>query len=317
VSGRNVLTNVHFGPPINRDGTTLIKDGVPETEAQPPFLLRFSPQMFAREAPEIFEHDSETNRLRLKEGKKEPWIKPASNRTKDVINTWMYCYDCKSRYCPDSRSVPRTHLTFRDRASQLNLRPVRQNITNGDTQSQPGSQPEPEPTIDEQSVLPEEEVTLPEEIVPEPITTVYPTLDEYERKWTNELAKHTKENKGEFERDNLVPTPIATLFQDCPNVAFDELKSSESQSRLSVCRPFSAFEHSTFQDGVPRYSSITGEVNFRRRATRTLASMMGFILNKHDGVVDMKNLKLPELKALHECQSYLFLHTHNNTIMFD
>jgi len=298
VSGRNALTNVHFGPPINRDGATLIRDGIPETKAQPPFLLRFSPQMFAKEAPDIFEHDPETNRLRLKEGKNEPWIKPESNRSKDTTNTWLYCYDCKSRYCPDSRSVPKTHLTYRDRASQLNLRPVTRNIKS-ETQSQPESQPEPEPTIDE-PVLPEEEVNLPEELIPEPITTLYPTLDEYERKWTDELAKHTKENTGELERDNLVPKPIANLFQDCPNVAFDELKSSESQSRLSVCRPFSAFEHPNFQDGVPRYSSITGEVNFRRRATRTLASMMGFILNKHDGA-DMKNLKIPELKALHEC----------------
>ena len=107
VNGRNVLTNVYFGPPVDRDGTILVKDGVPETKAQPPFLLRFSPQLFAKEAPEIFDHDPETNRLRLKEGKTEPWIKPESNRSKDTTKTWLYCYDCKSRYCPDSRSAPK------------------------------------------------------------------------------------------------------------------------------------------------------------------------------------------------------------------
>jgi len=310
VSGRNTLTNVHFGPPINRDGAILVKDGSPETQAQPPFLLRFSPQMLAKEAPEIFEHDPETNGLRLKAGKHEPWIKQESHRTKETTNTWTYCYDCKSRYCADSRSVPKTHLTYRDRASQLNIRPVTRNLT-GETQSQP--EPEPE-HITEEPAIPEE-VTLPEEIVPEPVVPEYPTLEEYERKWTDELAKHIKENKGNFDRDNLVPKPIANLFQDCPYVSFDELKSSEAQSRLSVCRPFSAFEHPTFQDGVPRYSSLTGEVNFRRRATRTLASMMGFILNKHDGA-DMKNLTTPELKALHECQPYLFSHKHHKRIKF-
>ena len=200
------------------------------------------------------------------------------------------------------------------------------------------------------------------------------------------MAKHSKTNEWPFDKGNLIPTPIPNMFQDAPHVSFDKLKSSEAQSRLSVCRPFSAFEHPNFHEGVPRYSSITGEINFRRRATRTLvewfsswkvlmslghiflgmvssfvflwrstyylipcrsaqvyeilnnskdiytksqrnvdtqkktnqffvfewvvrpsintyltlASMMGFVLNKHDGC-DMKNLKTPELKALHEC----------------
>ena len=125
-------------------------------------------------------------------------------------------------------------MPYRDRASQLNLRPATRNVRR-ETQSQE-SQPDPEPAIDEQA-LPEEEVILPEASVPEPITTVYPTLEEYEKKWSDELAKHTKPNKGAFERDNLVPEPIANLFQDCPHVAFDDLKSAEAQSRLSVCRP--------------------------------------------------------------------------------
>ena len=38
-----------YGPPINRDGKILVKDGEPDTTAQPPFLLRFSPQLFAKE----------------------------------------------------------------------------------------------------------------------------------------------------------------------------------------------------------------------------------------------------------------------------
>ncbi len=131
-------------------------------------------------------------------------------------------------------------------------------------------------------MLPEEdEIVLPEEVIPEPIVTKYSTMEEYQRKWDGELTKHSKTNEGEFAKENLIPKPIPNLWQDVPHVAFDELKSTEAQSRLSVCRPFSAFEHPHFREGVPKYSSLTGEINFRRRATRTLASMMGFILNTY------------------------------------
>ena len=64
----------------------------------------------------------------------------------------------------------------------------------------------------------------------------------------------------------------------------------------------SAFQPSSVMNGVPRFSHITGDVFFRRRATQTLASMMGFILNKNRGSY-MKNLKPHELKALHERRS--------------
>jgi len=302
VSGRACLSNVYFGPPINRDGT-IIKDGTARIEAQPPFLLRFSPQLFAKEAPEIFEYDPATNRLRLKEGKRQPWLKSFKNRSKDEANTcWLYCYDCKVRYCPDSKTLPKTHLPYRDRSSQLNLRPFTRNLSEVGSQSQPEPEAEPIDEItDRLLVVPEEDgVVLPEEVIPKPITTEYPSLQQYEKEWNDKLTTHSKTNEGQFDTGNLIPTPIPNMFQDAPHVAFDKLRSSEAQSRLSVCRPFSAFEHPTFHDGVPRYSSITGEINFRRRATRTLASMMGFVLNKHNGS-DMKNLKTPELEALHEC----------------
>ena len=221
ISGRNCLSNVYFGPPMNRDGAILIKDGVPTTHAQPPFLLRFSPRSFAKEAPEIFDYDPVTNRLRLKEGKREPWLKPLTNRSKTDANTsWLYCYDCKVRYCPDSKSLPKTHLPYRDRASQLNLRPFTRNLSGADSQSQP--EPEAEPTDDitkEPLALPEEdEVILPEDVVPQPPVTEYPTLEQYEKKWDDQLTKYSKSNEGDFDNDNLIPTPIPNLFQDCPHI---------------------------------------------------------------------------------------------------
>ena len=104
-NGSNVLSNVYFGEPINRDDNILIEEGVPKTNAQPPFLLRWHPKLFAEQAPEMFDYDEDTNRLRLKDGETEPWRKPESNRSKtDTKNTWLYCYDCKVRYCPDSKA---------------------------------------------------------------------------------------------------------------------------------------------------------------------------------------------------------------------
>ena len=54
-------SNKSSGPPCNRDGQAVTRqDGTPDAEAQPPFLLRYSPQLFAKEAPEMFSHDPET-----------------------------------------------------------------------------------------------------------------------------------------------------------------------------------------------------------------------------------------------------------------
>ena len=58
----NTVSNKKVGPPIDRDGKVLMHEGVPQTSAQPPFLLRYSPMVFAEEAPAMFSHDPETNR---------------------------------------------------------------------------------------------------------------------------------------------------------------------------------------------------------------------------------------------------------------
>ena len=88
----SALSNKMTGQPIDRDGNPLLKDdGSPNEGAPPPFLLRFSPALFAKEAsisvihiacnkhivktqaPAMFQHDPDTNRLSLKEGMREPW----------------------------------------------------------------------------------------------------------------------------------------------------------------------------------------------------------------------------------------------------
>ena len=53
--------------------------------------LRYSPQLFAREATEMFEHDPVTNRLRLRAGKTPPWLRQMCKSKKDLGKTWLYC----------------------------------------------------------------------------------------------------------------------------------------------------------------------------------------------------------------------------------
>ena len=81
---------------MNRDGTTLVSAaGAPETQAQPPCLLRYSPQLWAKELPTMFVHDPETNKLSLQPGRHPPWIRKTSEQdrasTRDSTKTWLYC----------------------------------------------------------------------------------------------------------------------------------------------------------------------------------------------------------------------------------
>ena len=65
---------------------------------QPPFLLRWSPSFFAREAGAVFEHDDDTNRLSLREGAWAPWLRkqcPESDERK-----WLYCQACSDKWFP-------------------------------------------------------------------------------------------------------------------------------------------------------------------------------------------------------------------------
>ena len=92
---------------------------------------------------------------------------------------------------------------------------------------------------------------------------------------------HSAPNPGPFCRENLVPDPIPQLWQDCPYVPFDALRSDEAQARLSRCRPISGLQTARIEDGVNHYVHNVGEVNFRRRAPLQLASTLGFVLPRY------------------------------------
>ena len=89
------------------------------------------------------------------------------------------------------------------------------------------------------------------------------------------------------------------MFEDCPYVPFDKLKTDDALSRLSRCRPLSGFKPSHCEDGSVRFAHMTGECNFYRRAPLQLASTLGFILNKRSG--KFMGLEPEEQAAVHEC----------------
>ena len=114
-TGRGI-SNCKAGHPIDKNGTTVHTEaGCPDTGAQPPCFLRFSPKLFAEEAPHIFEHDPATNRLRLKNTEGGyPWF--AEKR-----GHWLYCTDCYERYIAKTE---KSHVPFRDKASQHCMKPT-------------------------------------------------------------------------------------------------------------------------------------------------------------------------------------------------
>ena len=146
----------------------------------------------------MFEYDQESNRLRLKGTKDAPWMKRA--HFKDPPKKWLYCYDCKTRYIKDSGAAPKTHLPYRDRSSQLLLRPNLKKMPVEKQASSSQGEQEPEPDKEPDAVLQEEEqeqeIILPVEVAPPPRNAIqFPTLEEYEkgkRNWQN-IPKTLKE----------------------------------------------------------------------------------------------------------------------------
>ena len=318
IAQSSALSNKFTGPPTDRDGTTLIDDdGKPITDAQPPFLLRFSPGMFAKEVPEIFKHNPATNRLSLREGVQKPWLRPQHSRCVDDVSTWLYCTDCKDRYCKDPARRPHSHVPYRDMASRSRLKPVKRNAPMDSARENPGlnqnANPERVTSVRgqaENNVAQEDEDSECEVGMlgegPEPAKR--PDVDEYKQKWAELRDHHERSVPGPFNERNLVPKPDHRLWQDCPHVPFDALKSDEAQARLSVCRPLSGLQEAQGVDGRMHYAHNHGEVNYRRRAPRQLASTLGFILNKNDGkfmkVGQRKLVSDEELAAVHECLNW-------------
>ena len=84
-------------PPIPIDDWPSLDDvfspcssNVPQIGAQPPFLLRWSPQFFAKQAPAAFHHDPATNKLSLCPEVAEPWIRKQYATDEEHTHCWFY-----------------------------------------------------------------------------------------------------------------------------------------------------------------------------------------------------------------------------------
>ena len=159
-----------------------------------------------------FYHDPATNRLSLKECKRELWLRDAAQARGEKVKTWLYCLDCHSRYFETGKRVS-GHLPFRDRASISSMRrPADKDVVEtceepelepaADTQPQESEEPLPElPLLDdvEEEAEEEEEVgdPLAEEDSPDPVDRKWPTLEEYQEKWASLLEQHSRPNRGE------------------------------------------------------------------------------------------------------------------------
>ena len=71
-------------------------------------------------------------------------------------------------------------------------------------------------------------------LVPDHPVARRPTIEEYQERWKERLAHHCRVNNEPFSWQNLVPAPKHVLWQDCPHVPFEELKSEDAQARLST-----------------------------------------------------------------------------------
>ena len=136
----SACSNKKFGPPMDRDGNQLPNPESAETVGkQPPCFLRWSPSVFAKELPEVFEHNPDNNRLNLKKGAKAPWLRECCPDS--TTDRWAYCGDCYDQWHRSSGKRLRGHITYRDKASQGKVKSARPEPTGDPSAEQPAAQP--------------------------------------------------------------------------------------------------------------------------------------------------------------------------------
>ena len=83
-SGSHTVSKTKSDRPSDKTGDPLVTgDGSPDVRTQPPCFLRYSPQVFEQEAFDMFAHDVETNRLKLRrpEAGSYPWMSERSGES--------------------------------------------------------------------------------------------------------------------------------------------------------------------------------------------------------------------------------------------
>lgn len=107
------------GKPVNIDGKFCNERGTPiSRDAQPPFLLRWSPDFFAQVAPNVFTYDPRSNKVGLQDDHRAspPWIRTDHPRNKEPEDCWLYCSACHE-HLTNAGGDDIKHVPFRDQHS--------------------------------------------------------------------------------------------------------------------------------------------------------------------------------------------------------
>ena len=194
------------------------------------FLLRWSPSFFAHQCPHAFQYDPETNRLSLRDGVASPWLRTfGRGGAANTDESWLYCTNCADQH----KHRVGNFIPFRDKASQQWMKRVHKpeeetrneesHATQAPAQPQPEEEPEGQGDEGAEAAFvqeDDEEEELEEEHVIQDPPAKRPSLEEYQVKWKTLLEKHSRPVAGEFGRDNLVPSPVVVLWQDCRSFRF-------------------------------------------------------------------------------------------------
>ena len=98
------------------DGYSNKTNGVPmdidqqevQQDAQPPFLLRWTPEYLASLVPDVFLWDAASNRVELREEHRErpPWKTQGHHRQQNDDQAWLYCKTCPVTDRPERWGTP-------------------------------------------------------------------------------------------------------------------------------------------------------------------------------------------------------------------
>ena len=117
----DAVSNKKSGRPMDIHEEECAADG------QPPFLLRWPPNVFASELPDVFEWDQASNKLSVRacHRKRPPWKRGAHHLQKDEEAVWLYCDTCKERLFSRSNDDGVGFVPFRDTESLQMTRGLR------------------------------------------------------------------------------------------------------------------------------------------------------------------------------------------------
>ena len=267
------VSNKKCGRPVDVQEQECSADG------QPPFLLRWSPDFFAKALPDVFAWDNASNKLSVRTCHRErpPWKRGAHHAHKDDKETWLYCDVCHKKAFSRSDAEGVGFVPFRDSESLGTTRGLH-------PQTQGGEVPAAE--------------------------TPCGVSVELRRKWARARSQAARANVQRGSRlsfANLVPQPQPLYWQNAPEAPFEDVKTEDARGHLSCCNLISSMKQHQDEKGRAAYASSAAETVFYRRQPQQLASTLAFMFGRDGG--QFYKIRESEVEPLREC--LLWLREHN------